>query len=63
MDELPVRQQNQLPLDHTIVIYGNDPAETDLAYSILDTQRFAHVFILVPNATSAKKPKCALHAT
>ena len=47
LDELPVRAQNELPLDHTIVIYGNDSSEADLAYSILDTQGFAHLFILV----------------
>lgn len=47
LDELPVRAQNELPLDHTIVIDGNDPSEADLAYSILDTQGFAHLFILV----------------
>ena len=49
LDELPVRAQNELPLDYTIVIYGTDPSETDLAYSMLDTQGFAHVFILVQN--------------
>ncbi|HKY28623.1 MAG TPA: rhodanese-like domain-containing protein [Pyrinomonadaceae bacterium] len=56
LDELPVRAQNELPLDHTIVIYGNDPYEADLAYSILDTQGFTHVFVLVPNPTQATKP-------
>ena len=55
LDELPVRAQNELPLDRTIVIYGNDPSEADLAYSILDTQGFAHLFILVQNATQATK--------
>lgn len=47
LDELPVRAQNELPLDHTIVIYSKELFEADLAYSILDTQGFAHVFILV----------------
>ena len=51
LDELPVKAQNELPLDHTIVIYGSDPSEADLAYSILDSQGFAHVFILVQNVT------------
>ena len=46
LDELPVRAQNELSLDDTIVIYGTDPSETDLAYSILDAQGFHHVFIL-----------------
>ena len=55
LDELPVRAQNELPFDHTIVIYGNDPSETDLAYSILDTQGFRHLFVLVQNATQATK--------
>jgi rhodanese-related sulfurtransferase len=55
LDELPVRAQNELPLDHTIVIYGDDPSEADLAYSILDTQGFAHVFILIQTATPATK--------
>ena len=50
LDVLPVRAQNELPLDHTIVIYGNDTSEADFAYSILDLQGFANVFILVPNA-------------
>ena len=51
LDELLVRAQNELPVDHTIVVYGSDPTETDLAYSILDTHGFAHVFVLVQNAT------------
>lgn len=55
LDELPVRGQNELPLDHTIVIYGNDPSKADLAYSILDIQGFANVFILVENATQPTK--------
>ena len=46
LDELPVRAQNELSLDHKIVIYGTDPSEADLAYSILDAQGFRHVFIL-----------------
>jgi rhodanese-related sulfurtransferase len=46
LDELPVRAQNELSLDHTIVIYGTDPSETDLAYSILDAQGFRHILIL-----------------
>ena len=48
LDELPVRAQNELPLDQTIIISGNDPSELDLAYSILETQGFAHVLILIP---------------
>ena len=49
LDELPVRAENELPSNQTIIIYGDDdPSKTDLAYSILDTQGFAHVFILVP---------------
>ena len=55
LDELPVRAQNELPMDQTIVIYGNDPSETDLAYSILDTQGFAKIFILIENATQTTK--------
>ena len=53
LDELAVRAQNELPLDHTIVIYGGDAAEADLAYSIVDTQGFANVFILVQSAIQA----------
>ena len=38
-------------MDQTIVIYGDDDlSKADLAYSILDTQGFAHVFILVQNS-------------
>lgn len=51
LDELPVRALNELPLDHTIVIYGSDPSETDLAYSILDGQGFPQVLVLVKNPT------------
>lgn len=51
LDELPVRAQNELPMDQTIVVYTNDPYEADKAYSILDVQGFARVFILVQNAT------------
>jgi rhodanese-related sulfurtransferase len=50
LDELPVRAQNELPLDQTIVIYGKDSSELDLAYSILETQGFTHILILVSNA-------------
>jgi rhodanese-related sulfurtransferase len=55
LDELPVRAQNELPPDHTIVIYGNDPSEADLAYSILDTEGFAHLLILVQNTKQPPK--------
>ncbi len=55
LDELPVRAPNELPLDHAIVIYGNDRSEIDLAYSILDSQGFANILILVQNATDATK--------
>jgi rhodanese-related sulfurtransferase len=51
LDELPARAQDELPLDQAIIIDGNDPSQTDLAYSILDTHGFAHVFILVRNGT------------
>ena len=51
LDELPVRAENELSMDQTIIIYGDDdPAKADLAYSILDTQGFSHVFVLVQNA-------------
>jgi rhodanese-related sulfurtransferase len=51
LDELPVRAQNELSAGQTIVIYSNDASEMDLAYSILETQGFAHVLILIPNTT------------
>ena len=54
LDELPVRAPNELPLDHSIVIYSNDPSESDLAYSILETQGFAHILLLVQDATPPK---------
>ena len=56
LDELPVRAQNELPMDQTIVIHSNDLSEADFAYSILDTQGFAHVLVLVKNATPDNKP-------
>lgn len=55
LDELPVRAQNELPQDQTIVIYSNDLSTADLAYSILDAQGFSHVLILVQNETQATK--------
>jgi rhodanese-related sulfurtransferase len=55
LDELLVRAPNELPVDQMIVIHSNDPSEADLAYSILDTQGFAHVFVLVQNPTQATK--------
>jgi hypothetical protein len=55
LDELRVRAQDELPPDHAIIIDGNDPSQTDLAYSILDTQGFAHIFVLVRNAPQANK--------
>lgn len=51
LDELPVRAQNELPMDQTIVVYATDPSEADKAYSILDVQGFARVLILVQHAT------------
>jgi rhodanese-related sulfurtransferase len=53
LDELPVRAQNELPTDHTIVLYGNDASEMDMAYSVLDAQGYTHILILVPNTTPA----------
>ncbi len=47
LDELPVRAQNELALDQTIVVYSNDPSKSDLAYSILETQGFTHILLLV----------------
>jgi rhodanese-related sulfurtransferase len=55
LDELPVRAQNELPSEGTIVVYGNDVAEADLACSILDTEGFARVLILVLNPTPVTK--------
>lgn len=54
LDELPVRAQNELPLDHTIVIYSNDSSHADLAYSIVDSQGFANVLILVQETKSSE---------
>ena len=51
LDELPVRAQNELPMDRTIVIYASDLSEADLAYSILDGQGFAQLLILQRNTT------------
>ena len=55
LDELPVRAQNELPINQTIVIYGNNQSEADQAYAILDAQGFGHVFILVQNETEVTK--------
>lgn len=55
LDELPVRAQNELSLDHTIVLQGNDHSELDLAYSILESQGFARILLLVQNTTPAAK--------
>ena len=55
LDELPVRAQNELPLDHSIVIHSDDSSESDLAYSILETQGFANVVFLVQDATLPTK--------
>lgn len=54
LDELPVRAQNELPLDQTIVVYG-DASEADLAYSILDTEGFTRVLILLRDETPVPK--------
>ena len=51
LDELPVRAQNELSVDDTIVIYSNDPSEADLAYSILESQGFVRILLLVPDGT------------
>lgn len=55
LDELHVRAQNELALDQTIVFYGGDTSEADLAYSILDTEGFTRVLILVQSATQPTK--------
>ena len=55
LDELPVRAQDELPLDQTIVVYSSDPSESDLAWSILETHGFTRVVFLVPDATPAKQ--------
>ena len=51
LDELPIRAQDELPTDLTIVVYADDPSEADLAYSILDGHGFNRVLVLVPNPT------------
>lgn len=55
LDELPVRAQNELPLDQVIVVSSDDSSESDLAYSILETQGFAHVLLLVRDITPPTK--------
>jgi rhodanese-related sulfurtransferase len=55
LDELPVRAQNELPADQAIVVYSSDPSEADLAYSILESQGFAHILFLIPDATQLTK--------
>ena len=55
LDELPVRAENELPMDHTIVIFAYDASEADLAYSILDGQGFARVLVLVQDTTQPTK--------
>lgn len=57
LDELPVRAQNELAADDTIVIYSNDLSEMDLAYSILETQGFAHVLLLHDATHPAKQSR------
>ena len=56
LDELPVRAENELSMDQAIVIYSNDPSESDLAYSILETRGFAHILLLVQDAPAQKHP-------
>lgn len=46
LDELTVRAVNELPIEQTVVISGNDESDTDLAYTILDTQGFTNIMIL-----------------
>lgn len=55
LDELPARAQDELPLDQAIIIDGNEPSQCDLAYSILDSQGFGHVFVLIKNSREANK--------
>jgi rhodanese-related sulfurtransferase len=55
LDELPVRAVNELPASQTIVVYGSDQSEADLAYSILDTHGFDKVLILIPDAAQPEK--------
>ncbi len=55
LDELSVRVQNELPMDHMIVIYGANSSDADLAYSILDAQGFPDVFVLVQNTSQTPK--------
>jgi hypothetical protein len=42
-------------MDQTIVVYSNDASESELAYSILETQGFAQVLFLVHDATPPTK--------
>lgn len=55
LDELPIRAQNELPLESMIVVYSNDQSETDLAYSILETQGFTRIVFLIQDTTAPAK--------
>lgn len=46
LDELTARAMDELTVDKTVVVYGDDETETDRAYSILDAQGFRKIFIL-----------------
>ena len=53
LDELRVRAANELALSDTVVLYGDD-SETDIAYTILDTQGFSKIAILAPELKQSK---------
>jgi hypothetical protein len=54
LDELKVRAANELTVTNTVVLYG-DNYETDMAYTILDTEGFSKIAILAPDLSQQSR--------
>ena len=50
-DELDARAKNELATDETMVLYSDDDAVADNAYTILSRQGFSNVLILETKST------------
>lgn len=56
LDELGVRAINELRTADTVVLYGDDNADTDMAYRILDEQGFTSILTLARDLPQEREP-------
>ncbi|HVQ35944.1 MAG TPA: rhodanese-like domain-containing protein [Pyrinomonadaceae bacterium] len=59
LDELGARALDELPENQTLVVYGDDEADADVAYSLLNSQGFSKILILSAGSSPSAQPGSA----